>query len=229
MLLVFSGNSNPSAEQLCKPVPFSHVSTSLWWGLDVRLCSRIRLSICSIVRFLHLMGETSRLTNPSTIRKHFKYTIGYTSHTFLPQHATSFSMKLCQKLFIECFSVIRALPELLKEEEGLGAHTGVVLLSTSIGVRYFWCHTSIRPCGDIIAFQCPNCYALRTLTFSAGESSGTYKAQCRCGWSKAVVAHIFPALYPPGGNGWARQMLYGSEGDFQRVWNAPRNMYNTSL
>lgn len=228
MLLVFPGSSNAGAEQLREPVPFNHVSTSLRWGLDMRLCSRIPLSICSIVRFLFLMG-TSKVTNSATIRKHFKYTIGYTSHTFLPQHATSFSMKLCQKLFIECFSVIRALPDLLKEEEGLGAHTGVVLLSNSIGVRYFWCHTSIRPCGDIIALQCPKCYALRTLKFSAGESSGTYRAECRCRWSKDFVAQISPALYPPGGNGWGRQMLYGTEADFQRVWNAPRNMYDTSL
>jgi hypothetical protein len=173
-------------------------------------------------------GGTSKLTN-SAIRNKFKSTIGYTSHTFLPQYATSFCMKLSHKLFIECFSIIRVLPELLKEEEGLGTHTGVVLLSTSIGIRYFWCHTSIRPCGDLVALQCPKCYVLRALTFSAGGSAGTYKAQCPCGWSDVKVAQILPASYPPGGNGWGRQMLYGAEPDFQRVWNAPRNMYDASL
>src|SRR5215470_19866303 len=102
----------------------------------------------------------------------FKYIIGYTDHDFLPHHATSLSMKLCHKLFIECFSVLRALPDLLKEEEGLGAHTGVILLSTSIAVRYFWCHVSIRPWGAKVALQCPHCYVLRMMNFSGGISAG---------------------------------------------------------
>jgi hypothetical protein len=130
-------------------------------------------------------------------------------------------MKLCHKLFIECFSVIHALPALLQEEEGLGEHTGVCLLSKSIGIRYFWCHTMIRPYGDKIPLQCPRCFALKTVSFSAGGSPGKYTVQCRhsCGWRAECIAEISPASYPEHGTGWGRQILYGTEADFQRAWS----------
>jgi len=169
-----------------------------------------------------------KLTNSHAIRRQFKCIIGYTEENFLPHHATSFSMKLCHKLFIECFSIIHALPDLLQEEEGLGAHTGVVLLSTSIGVRYFWCHKSVRPCGDKIPLQCPVCYAIRTLKF-AGSASGAYNVRCQCGHKMECTAKNSPALYPEGGTGWGKQICYGTEADYQAAWSAPRDKYDTYL
>jgi hypothetical protein len=138
-------------------------------------------------------------------------------------------MKLCQKLFIECFSVLRTLPDLLQEDEGLGAHTGVVVLSTSVAARYFWCHKSIRPWGERIALQCPVCFAIRTLSFSEGDSSGKYVARCRCGWQSECGVRVPDVLYPDGGTGWARQILYGTQEDFKRVRNAPRDTYDVAL
>lgn len=193
--------------------------------MELRIGSRKCIPICSIVS--SILAKSCKQTN-SSIRQKFKYIIGYTERDFLPHQATSLSMKLCHKLFIECFSVLRALPDLLEEEEGLGAHTGVVLLSTSIAVRYFWCHKTIRPCGDKVPLQCPACYVLRMLNFSAGDSAGKYIVRCRCGWQRECDVG-FIGLFPPGGIGWGRQLLYGTEVDFQRVWNSPRGTYDISL
>jgi len=138
-------------------------------------------------------------------------------------------MKLCHKLFIECFSVLRALPDLLQEEEGLGAHTGVVVLSKSIAIRYFWCHPSRRPFGNKVSHQCPECLAIRTLAFSAGPSPQSYVSRCRCTWQVESVVSLPGVTFPVGGNGWARQILYGTEEDFQRVKSAPRDTYDKAL
>jgi hypothetical protein len=159
----------------------------------------------------------------------FNYIFGYSEEYFLPHHATSLAMKLCQKLFIECFSVLRTLPDLLQEEEGLGAHTGVVVLSTSIAVRYFWCHRSIRPCGDKVSHQCPQCFAIRTLSFSPGRSSGAYVMRCRCGWQKEHDVSLPHTVYPDSGTGWGRQLLYGTEEAFQRARGAHRDTYDTGI
>jgi hypothetical protein len=138
-------------------------------------------------------------------------------------------MKLCHKLFIECFSVLRALPDLLKEEEGLGAHTGVLLLSTSIAVRFFWCHKSIRPWGDKVALQCCHCYVRRMLKFSPTMSAGQYKIECGSCERKEEHNVGYFAVFPEGGMGWGRQLLYGTEVDFQRAWNALRDTYDNSI
>lgn len=162
------------------------------------------------------------------MRRKFKSIIGYTEQDFLPHQATAFSMKLCHKLFIECFSITRCLPNLLNEEEALGAHTSVILLISSLGFRYFWCHKAYRPFGDKVPLQCPDCFAIRTLSFSSG-SEEKYTVRCRCGWRKECVPKISPALYPEGGIGWARTILYGTADDVERVSKAPREMYDTHL
>jgi hypothetical protein len=137
-------------------------------------------------------------------------------------------MKLCHKVFIECFSVIRVLPDLLSEEEGLGAHTGVVVLSPSIGIRYFWCNRTIRPCGDKVSLQCPNCLGVKTIRFS-GAGKGRYNVKCLCQWAQECDADSTFATYPDDGNGWGKQMLYGTDKDFERVWSASRESYNLPL
>jgi hypothetical protein len=84
-------------------------------------------------------------------------------HNFFPHFATSLLMKLAQKMFIECFSVLRALPKLLKEEAGLGAHTSIVVLAPTFRLNYFWMHDGIRPYGAEIALQCPSCAVIQQL------------------------------------------------------------------
>ena len=189
----------------------------------------VKCCINMLDRKTHSTLSADHQTNLLAVSQQFNYIFGYSEDHFLPHHATSLSMKLCQKLFIECFSVLRTLPDLLQEEEGLGAHTGVVVLSTSVAIRYFWCHRSIRPCGDKVAHQCPRCYAIRTLTFSLGGPSGVYVARCRCGWNKEHDVRIPGAVYPDSGTGWARHLLYGTEEDFQRARSAPRDTYDAAI
>src|SRR5262245_45564208 len=167
------------------------------------------------------------MLNTAILRNHFNYIVGYTERNFSPHAATSLSMKLCHKLFVECFSMTRSLPELLKEEEGLGAHTGVVLLSQLFGVRYFWCHRSIRPLGEKVSLQCAQCRAIKTLSFLSTGLAGKFKVRCRCRFDCEHLVNHKGVLFPEGGIGWGRAFIYGSEKEYQDVRNAPRSTYDT--
>ena len=163
-------------------------------------------------------------------RKYFNQIIGFTEKNFVPHMSTTFLVKLTQKIFIECFSVIRSLPSLLKEEEGLGAHTSVILLSPTFGLRYFWCHDTVRPYGDNI----PQCTCGRVRQFrcdTINQSQWTYKLTCSCGWTKVKDATIPKAVLPKAVNGkvvgWGDQLLYGTRIGVREVREAPRELYNT--
>jgi len=139
---------------------------------------------------------------------------------------TSFALKLCTKLFIECFSMVRALPGLLNEEEGLGAHTGVVLLARTFGVTYFLCNKNYRPMGVKIPLQCPECLAVKTLRGAPG-SPGYLEVLCvgcKSGWKLEAPVTV---RYPEEANGWARQFVFGGDDEYGKVWNAPRSQYDT--
>ena len=164
----------------------------------------------------------------SVLRKTFKYVIGYSEKQFYPHLATSFQMKLCQKLFIECFSVLRAVPGILTEEEGLGAHASVIVAHSKIGIRYFWCHNQIRPFGDAIPLQCPNCMVVRAFKFRPLENSSKYEVKCQnCQWVKnRDILHLERKGFPTSGTGCGHEIIYGTKGDMESMYNAPRSAYD---
>ena len=138
-------------------------------------------------------------------------------------------MKLIIKNFIECFSVIRIIPELLREEEGLGAHTSVKVFSPFVGFEYVWWHRDLRPLGDSISPQCPICHAVRTLTIGTEIAKpGMYSVSCVCGWEgKKQMGKLNLDLSATGGGimGWGKRLLYGTPASFQTIWKAPRDFY----
>ena len=147
--------------------------------------------------------------------------------------ATPFLMKLMIKTYIECFSISRILPDLLKEEEGLGVHTSILTLCPSFGLEYFWCHKSLRPLGELIPLQCPKCAVLRSMTFTTvGQRAGTYKALCPCGLTVEKDAKIADAKLPQTADGsitgWGSRLWFGSPVAVSKAWDAPRSAYNVS-
>jgi hypothetical protein len=140
-------------------------------------------------------------------------------------------MKLVIKIFIECFSMIRILPDLLSEEEGLGIHTSVILFTATFGLRYFYCHKAFRPFGERIALQCQKCLGVRTLTFQIVPGDNhAYTRSCQCGWQDRRNLDLQDTIWPKSSDGgivgWANQVMYGSRGDVEAAWKAPRISYN---
>jgi hypothetical protein len=136
-------------------------------------------------------------------------------------------MKLVHKVFIECFSAIRVLPDILGEEEGLGAHSAVFLLTPTFGIQYFWCHPDVRPFGEKLSLQCPSCRVLRSVRVEMGRmGKGILEASCSCGWSHLSTPVKGDVILPPvlGKKmvGWGNSMIYGSRADLLALWNAPR-------
>ena len=127
--------------------------------------------------------------------------------------------------------MLRILPDILKEEEGLGAHTSVLLLSHRFALEYLWVHKDLRPFGDTFAVQCPKCFAICSLTFKLLDSrSGEYQASCQCGWTDQKFSGKGDASMLKGSQGstaWASRILYGTPTIVDEVRKLPRSMYNT--
>jgi hypothetical protein len=161
----------------------------------------------------------------------FNYIIGFKSQDFVPHTATTLLTKFTQKHFIECFSVLRSLPSLLKEEEELGSHTSVIVLSQSFGLSYFWCHDTICPYGDKIPLQCldPTCNVIQKLKFK-NVKTWVYKRTCKCGWTIVKDATIPNAVLPKAANGqtkgWGNELLYGTRARVEEVQQAPKETYD---
>jgi acetone carboxylase gamma subunit len=89
-----------------------------------------------------------------------------------------------KKVFVEKFTLEKVLPALLREEEGLGAHTSVLNLSAQVGERYTWSHPDIKPMGVALDLQCQQCGRLRSLDVSRGDENITVVcAHPECGHS----------------------------------------------
>ena len=127
--------------------------------------------------------------------------------------------------------MLRILPDILKEEEGLGAHSSVLVLSHRFAVEYFWVHKDLRPFGDTLTLQCPKCFAIRTLTFKLLDNkSGEFQASCHCGWTDQKLSGKGDALMlkgSQGSTGWASRLLYGTPAIVDEVWKLPRSTYCT--
>jgi len=127
--------------------------------------------------------------------------------------------------------MIRILPELLKEEEGLGIHTSVLLLMPTFSLKYFYCHKEIRPFGDRISLQCGGCNAVRTLEFAVEDGqTSQYSWICICGWEDTQRLRLQNPVFlkPTNGAiiGWANQLLFGTRSTVDMVWKLPRESYN---
>jgi hypothetical protein len=143
--------------------------------------------------------------------------------------ATPLLIKLVIKNFVECFSVIRILTDLLKEEEGLGAHTSIILLLPFLGLEYVWWHKDICPLGEMVSLQCPICRAIRTLTINVDTGKpGAYNVSCLCGWKgRKQSARVDLDMSGMRGkdSGWGKRLVYGSPISYQTIWKAPREFY----
>jgi hypothetical protein len=124
---------------------------------------------------------------------------------------------------------MRALPSLLEEEKGLGAHTSVILLTRTFGLDFFWCNSEIRPWGDKALLQCSKCHAVRTLKFKAGRQRGIYEFCCnKCKEKGEKNVLIKDGILPKAanGSGWGNKLIYGRRSDVQDNYDAPRKDYD---
>ena len=199
--------------------------------LVLEVCGGVweNVALCKAVtdfaqRYVLVPPQLPMLMMPSA---YFNHIIGFGQANFFPHLAIPFLTKLIIKNFIECFSILRILPDLLKEEEGLGAHTSILLLSHRFALEYIWVHHQLCPFSDAVALQCPKCYAIQTLTFKLLDSkSGSYQASCPCGWADKKPSCLGDTLLPKGPTGWATCLLYGTLAIVDGIWKLPCLMYN---
>jgi len=162
-------------------------------------------------------------------RDNFNYVIGFSQADFLPYTATALLKKVTEKLFVECYSLVRCLPELLQEEVGLGCHTDVLLFTPTFGIKFFWASMDRRPFGHTIPSQCPGCHALKWPKVSLPSNLLSYHLTCRvkCGWKEEHTVDGDPSwrLDKVSKNFWGQKLLYGRWQDVEAIKRAPRQEF----
>lgn len=107
--------------------------------------------------------EGFRGLRSSVVDHAFSHAVGFTAKHFHPSLASHFLISFAQAVIVEGFSLREAFPNML-EQSGLGMHTDVLLMTATPEdavplriTRYKWAHVSIRPWGNVLPLQCPQC------------------------------------------------------------------------
>jgi hypothetical protein len=106
--------------------------------------------------------EGFRGLRSSVIDRAFSHAVAFTAKHFHPCLASHFLISFAQAI-IEGFALREAFPNMLEQSE-LGMHTDVLLMTATPEdtvplriTRYKWIHASIRPWGNVLPLQCPQC------------------------------------------------------------------------
>jgi hypothetical protein len=154
--------------------------------------------------------------------------VGWGQAGFYPYLASSLMMKLSEKLFVECYSMVHCLPQILKEEEGLGSHSSVLLFTPLFGLEYSWTSSFLRPFGEIFPVQCPKCFALKSIQ-SRVTSAASYTLTCKakCSWRKDCAVKMGPEWRMAKGDGeiWRTLLVYGLWEEVDAFRRAPRRLF----
>ncbi|KAG1899085.1 uncharacterized protein F5891DRAFT_1190278 [Suillus fuscotomentosus] len=99
----------------------------------------------------------------SVVDHAFSDAVAFTAKDFHPCLASHFLVSFAQAVIVEGFALREAFPNIL-EQSGLGMHTDVLLMTATPEdtvplriTRYKWAHVSIRPWGNVLPLQCPQC------------------------------------------------------------------------
>ncbi|KAG2088383.1 uncharacterized protein F5147DRAFT_781021 [Suillus discolor] len=107
--------------------------------------------------------EGFRGLRSSVVDHTFSHAVAFTAKHFHPCLASHFLISFAQAVIVEGFALREAFPNML-DQSGLGMHTDVLLMTATPEdtvplriTRYKWAHTSIRPWGNVLPLQCPQC------------------------------------------------------------------------
>lgn len=89
-------------------------------------------------------------------------TVGFNAARFQPNFATHLLLAFAELVIIERLPILTAFPEMLGQSYKLGRHSDVFLLMPdNIGslavTKYSWTHSTLRPWGQYLPIQCPQC------------------------------------------------------------------------
>jgi hypothetical protein len=89
-----------------------------------------------------------------------------------------FTSRFFMDLFIQVFIFDRRnLKAVLQDHQALGAHTGIIDISTNKLTKYSWVHFGNRPFGEVFTRQCPKCSRIK---FQPPEFQGHDTVFYRC-------------------------------------------------
>jgi hypothetical protein len=131
----------------------------------------------------------------------FKNVLGFDPKSVFPHQMSTFLMKLSLKVFI-------ILPNLLPEEESLGAHSEVFNFSSTLGELYAWYHHQIRPMGVTIDLQCQQCGILRSAQVAYEPSTVTITCSRRgCKMVRMIPQSEWKVPKMKNDSGWGVKVL----------------------
>ncbi|KAG1817892.1 hypothetical protein EV424DRAFT_1540247 [Suillus variegatus] len=90
-------------------------------------------------------------------------TMAFNAVRFQPSFSAHLLLAFCELVLIQCVSIQQAFPDMLGQSYKLGCHSDIFLFLkkhdiNSVDVfRYCWTHSHLRPWGNFLPLQCPDC------------------------------------------------------------------------
>ncbi|KAG1732857.1 uncharacterized protein EDB91DRAFT_1251594 [Suillus paluster] len=148
----------------------SYVSARVHTVLDILLSPWDPLIRGAAESYLWLLSCGALINKPTSfaclqaavINHRMTATIGFNAVRFQPTFATHLLLAFAELVLIGCFAIQVAFPDMLGQSYKLGRHSNVFLMmpnsSGSLTVtQYAWTHTELRPWGQYLPVQCPQC------------------------------------------------------------------------
>ncbi|KIK31660.1 hypothetical protein CY34DRAFT_52227, partial [Suillus luteus UH-Slu-Lm8-n1] len=98
----------------------------------------------------------------SVLRHHISATVCFNAVRFQPATAAHLLLAFTELVLVERLPIRTAFPDMLGQSCKLGRHSGVYLIlrkdATSLEItKFLWTHSSLRPWGQYLPVQCPQC------------------------------------------------------------------------
>ncbi|KAG1818403.1 hypothetical protein EV424DRAFT_1347668 [Suillus variegatus] len=110
--------------------------------------------------------------------------IAFNAVRFQPSFSAHLLLAFCELVLIQRHSIQQAFPDMLGQSYKLGCHSDVFLLLkhniNSVDVfRYYWTHSHLRPWGNFLPLQCPDCGLVDSWNSANHQKEYSFECQTR--------------------------------------------------
>ncbi|KAG2742625.1 hypothetical protein P692DRAFT_20749050 [Suillus brevipes Sb2] len=124
-------------------------------------------------------------------------TIAFNAIRFQPSFSAHLLLAFCELVLIQRVSIQQAFPDMLGQSYKLGRHSDVLLLlkhdTNSVRVfKYCWTHSLLRPWGNFLPLQCPDCGLVDAWTSANHQKEYSFECKgenCRKGFVFSAPAN----------------------------------------
>jgi hypothetical protein len=109
----------------------------------------------------------TRIDSHIILRFEFNHLFAFTVDGLIPCLLSSLLIDLVHRTFIEGYDITTYIGKILRSAPVVARHTAIIHIQRSSktgnvkGLKYIWANPDMRPFGNVLPFQCPECFAFR--------------------------------------------------------------------